>query len=113
MALHASKPNTCTRPKSARTWPVARPSSVLLHAPLAPTTPVMPGRSSNVTWLTPITGPYHFETCSNRTDGEMTGCARATRGDPGVPWIGAAITLSDTLLMLRPLRRPILLYDVH
>ena len=69
---------------SGRSWPVMSRISVLLPAPLAPTRPVMPGRSSSVTWLTPITGPYHFETRSQtsngmQADGGQTGATRGQR----------------------------------
>ena len=63
-------------PRSGRSWPVASRMSVLLPAPLAPTSPVMPGRSSSVTWLTPMTGPYHLETWSKSRSGRSA-AARA------------------------------------
>ena len=44
--------------------------SVLLPAPFAPTSAVIPERSSRVTWLTPITDPYHFETRWHSTLGK-------------------------------------------
>ena len=48
--------------RGGRVWPAAKRMSELLPEPLCPTSPVIPGRSSSVTWLTPITGPYHLET---------------------------------------------------
>src|SRR2546430_14891642 len=75
VAVQASRPQTWTPPRSGRICPAARRISVLLPAPLAPTNPVMPGRSSKVTWLTPMTGPYHLETLSNSSvdGGRWTG----------------------------------------
>ena len=61
--------STSTRPRSGRRWPVISRISVLLPAPLDPTSPVMPGRSSSVTWLTPMTGPYHLRHAVAEQDG--------------------------------------------
>ena len=60
-------------PGVGRSCPVASRSSVVLPAPFAPTSPVIPPRSSSVTWLSPSTGPYHFETCSNSRTGSAVG----------------------------------------
>src|SRR4051812_42854488 len=65
---------------SGLSCPVISRISVLLPAPLAPTSPVIPGRSSSVTWLTPNTGPYHFETRSHSRSGSA-----AFRSEFGVP----------------------------
>ena len=44
-------------PWLGRNWPLASLISVDLPAPLAPSSPVMPGPMRQLTSLTPITGP--------------------------------------------------------
>ena len=73
-----------------------------LPAPLEPTRPVMPGRSSRVTWLTPMTGPYHLETRSKSSTGAVRRqCPRQCAGCRGE----AGIRLRQRTISMARMRR--------
>src|SRR5262245_37317721 len=71
---------------------------VLLPAPLEPTNPVMPERSSSVTWLTPMTGPYHFETRWHNKSGVAVVAAVVVVGwaESSRPTGGRVVGLEDS-----------------
>ncbi len=62
-------PSTVISPLLGLSCPVISFMKVDLPAPFGPSSPVMPAGTETVTSLSPMTWPYHFESCVAATTG--------------------------------------------
>src|SRR5215212_3823192 len=70
-SLAIGRPNSSTSPWEGCSSPQMALRVVLLPAPLGPSSPVTPGRSSNDRSATATTSPYHLENRRNSTTGGL------------------------------------------